>query len=110
MPTLETIEKGLPTEVIVLVKVPHWAIDQGRVYYQKKVSKDLFLPMANLLENGYIEKDKLSLQDKLKDLKDSFNELASQKKALEKELEYLSKEKVEIEKARDKFLKAVKSA
>ena len=108
MPTVEIIQKGLPNEVQILVKVPHWHLDQGRVYWQKKVNKELFLPLVNLLDNGYFEKDKDKLQQELKELRDSANELESQKKKLENDLKELNSEKEKLEKAHKKFLEKIK--
>lgn len=113
MPTIETIIKGLPPEVEVLVKVPHYSLDVGRVYWKStKVSKELILPMVNLLEDGAdkVNHTKSKLQSELRDLRSSFEELEKEKAVLSKTIESLSKYRDKIEKAKDGFLSSFSKA
>lgn len=110
MPDIETIIKGMPADIQVLVKVPALMLGQehvGRVFWKKnKVPRDLVLPLVNLIEDGVdkANQTKSKLQSELREMRESYEAMEKEKADLEKKIEKLNKDREKIEKAKEGFL------
>jgi len=112
MPTVETIQKGLPNEVQIIVKVPHWHIDQGRVYWQKKVPKELFTALVNLAEDGINDDDmeKAELQAEVRYRDTVIQDLDRKLSDMQDNEDKLKKKIKDLESKQKAFIDAVNKA
>ena len=111
MPDIETIVKGMPTDVQVMVKVPHYVVGEhhiGRVFWQKmKVSKELITPMVNLLEDG-VDKAKIAkatLVAEMRELQEKDEELEKENKRLHDQLNVIEEQVNKMREANSQYFK-----
>ena len=115
MPTIETIVKGMPADVQVIVKVPHYVVGEhhiGRTYWQKTVSKDLITGVINVLEDG-VDKAKIAkakLVAEMRELQEKDEELEKENKRLHDQLNVIEEQVNKMREANSQYFKELSAS